>query len=330
MTTAPLAAPAARQPRRPPLISLADLFTAVAELAPADPDRAREIAALLGLGPVPARVTRPPEPAAPPPEPATPAPGPAPAPAVPATEPRAAPGIVPSQLREVAEPGSPVEDGAWLEAVAPLGPRAPEQAREAPAVEPLFEPRWTVGIVFAALATNVAGRADLARAVEALARGRPLARIPSRPRPSLRRGAQVLVDLGAGMEPFRQDQESFVAALRRTLGAERVDVLQFADCPGRDAGAPGAGWAAYRAPRSGVPVVLLTDLGLGSVPGEARPAEWRAFLDEVGAEGSPCVAFVPYPPDRVPRVLRAAVLVVRWDRPTTAGWVRQRRTGAHR
>src|SRR5208282_1446240 len=171
------------------------------------------------------------------------------------------------------------DDEGWLLAVGPLDPRRPGRAHEALAVEPLFEPRWTSGIIFAALATDVAGRPDLARAVNQMAYGRALDRMPSLPWPSLRRGAQVLVDLGAGMEPFRHDQESFVAALRRVLGAEPVEVLHFADCPGRDVGVPGAAeWTAYRAPQSGVPVVLLTDLGLGPATGEARPMEWRAFL----------------------------------------------------
>ena len=306
--------PAGGYPRRRPLISHADLITAVAELAPDDPQRARDIAVLLGLRSAPAQAARPPEPVVPPPEPA----GNTTAARYPADYAaagyRAAADVVPSQLIPLAEGGQAAEGERWLLEVEALGAPPPGEAPGALAVAPLFQPRWMVGIIFAALATDVPGRPDLARAVAVIARGRSLGAMPLLPRPSLRRGAQVLVDLGAGMEPFRDDQESFVAELRRALGAGRVEVLHFADCPSRDVVAPGAAeWTAYRAPLGGVPVVLLTDLGLGSATGEARPVEWRAFLDGIRAEGSPCIAFVPYPPERVPRLLHTATLVVRWD-----------------
>ncbi len=332
MTGAVLVASAGGHARRRPLVSHADLIRAIADLAPDDPERAREIAVLLGLRSAPARaVEGPAEPPSLPPEP----PGTPPSFPTdyehPAAGDRAPAEAIPATLIPLAMETAVTEDVQWLHAVGPLDQRPPGTAREALPVEPLFEPRWTVGIVFAALTTDVPGRPDVARAVAVLARGGALGRMPSHPRPSLRRGAQVLIDLGAGMEPFREDQESFVADLRRALGDERVEVLHFADCPSRGAGAPGAArWTAYQPPQSGIPVVFLTDLGLGSTAGEARPGEWRALLDDIRTEGSPCIAFVPYPRARVPRMLRTAALVVRWDRPTTAGWVRRRRTAARR
>ena len=328
-----LVASAGGHARRRPLVSHADLIRAVADLAPDDPERAREIAVLLGLRSAPARaVEGPAEPPSLPPEPPGVLPSFPPDSEYPAAGDRAPAEAVPATLVPLA-----VDDRRSSRTCSgcmrwePLDQRPPGTAREALPVEPLFEPRWTMGIIFAALTTDVPGRPDVARAVAVLARGGALDRMPSLPRPSLRRGAQVLIDLGAGMEPFREDQESFVADLRRALGDERVEVLHFADCPSRGAGAPGAaGWTAYRPPQSGIPVVFLTDLGLGSTAGEARPREWRALLDGIRAEGSPCIAFVPYPRARVPRMLRTAALVVRWDRPTTAGWVRRRRTAARR
>lgn len=320
--------PVGERPRVRPLVSPADLIKAVAELAPDDPERARAIAALLGLGSASALADAPSDQTVPRPE----------APEV--TQASAAmsgyslpdygavAGVVPSRLIPLGGAEPATGSAQWLLAASPLDPPSSGQAGETLAVESLFEPRWTAGIIAAALATDIAGGPDLTRAVAMMARGLALGVMPSIPRPSLRRGAQVLVDLGAGMEPFRGDQESFVTVLGRTLGDDRVEVLYFEDCPGRGAGTPGAAeWTAYRAPRSGVPVVLLTDLGLGPAAGAARPREWRAFFDEVHAAGSPCIAFVPYPPERVPRLLRADVLVIRWDRPTTARWVTQRRAG---
>ena len=191
--------------------------------------------------------------------------------------------VVPSQLIPLAEGGQAAEGERWLLEVEALGAPPPGEAPGALAVAPLFQPRWIVGIIFAALATDVPGRPDLARAVAVIARGRSLGAMPLLPRPSLRRGAQVLVDLGAGMEPFRDDQESFVAELRRALGAGQVEVLHFADCPSRNVVAPGAAeWTAYRAPLGGVRVVLLTDLGLG-IPPLGRPAPWSGAPSSTGS-----------------------------------------------
>ena len=59
--TAPRQPDPPRVSARPPLlISHADLITAVAELAPDDPQRARDIAVLLGLRSAPAQAARPP------------------------------------------------------------------------------------------------------------------------------------------------------------------------------------------------------------------------------------------------------------------------------
>jgi hypothetical protein len=306
-----------------PLISPADLIRAIAELAPDDPARARDIAVLLGLSPEFAPVDPVPEQAPWQPDPDVPVFASPPSVAQVTAGRAAMARVVPSRLVPLEAARGAATDEGWLLAVEPLTPPSGEPG-EVPAAEPLFEPRWTVGIILAALATGVPGRPDLTRAVDVMARGGTLGALPSVPRPSLRRGAQVLIDRGVGMQPFRDDQESFTAALRRALGTERTEVLYFEDCPSRDVGAPGApDWTAYRPPGGGVPVVLLSDLGLGFADGQARPREWRALLDEVRASGSPCIAFVPYPADHVPRLLSDAALIIPWDRPTTARWVGQ-------
>src|SRR5208282_5375229 len=128
--------PAGALPRRRPLVSHADLIRAVAELAPDDPKRAREIAVLLGLLSAPARAARPPERTAPPPEPPGVTPASPSAADYAMAEHRAAAGIVPSWLVPLMGDGQATDDEGWLLAVGPLDPRRPGRAHEALAVEP--------------------------------------------------------------------------------------------------------------------------------------------------------------------------------------------------
>jgi hypothetical protein len=148
MTAAVLVASAGGHARRRPLVSHADLIRAIADLAPDDPERAREIAVLLGLRSAPARaVEGPAEPPSLPPEP------PGTPPSFPTDSEHPAAGdqapaeAVPATLIPLAMETQVTEDVQWLHAVGPLDQRPPGTARAALPVEPLFEPRWTVGIV---------------------------------------------------------------------------------------------------------------------------------------------------------------------------------------
>jgi hypothetical protein len=164
------------------------------------------------------------------------------------------------------------------------------------------------------------------RLVETLARVESIDEMPRLPWPTLRRGAQILIDSSEGMDPFAQDQDDLAGRLRRTVGEDRVELLRFSGCPTRGAGAgPRHTWHAYEPPSAGKPVILLTDLGVAMVPlatDRADAGEWRAFAALIRAAGCPLAAFVPYPSTRIPMALRRALPVIPWDRRTSIGAVR--------
>ena len=204
-------------------------------------------------------------------------------------------------------------------AAAPLEPFDPARhltplARRAP----LFDPRWTRELLAALIATDVAdGRLDEAAAVALIAAGRPLDPLPLLARPSLRRGAQVLVDVGEGMEPFVDDAWDLVERIERIAGEAQVSSHAFWDAPLRGV-APDLD--PYEPPPPQTPVLVVTDAGIGGPSPRlerSRPAEWLELATRLAERGSPVILIVPYRRERWPAALRRLKLV-EWDRRTTA------------
>ncbi|WP_264934579.1 hypothetical protein [Streptomyces sp. A012304] len=312
-----------------PAVWWGDLVKAVAALD-ADEERAREIAALLGLDPVPLPL---------PPVPSTgwreeyePLPPLAPAPALPgpptATRPERGGGgesPVPADtfppLRQLSEGTTPAVDWGGTPSLPERTPVDPSRRRPP---EPLLPPRAAPAVLRSALATrtSVGGPPDIGALVQAVARGVACRELPRVPRTTLRFGVQVLVDLGDGMAAFADDQEAIVEQLEGLIGAEHLDVRYFSDCPSRGAG-PGdrATWRGYRPPARGTRVLLLSDLGLAGRSRRLHAAsvrEWRDFLGVVHTARCTAVALVPFPASRVPGRLRTRLAVLTWDRRTTA------------
>jgi hypothetical protein len=196
-----------------------------------------------------------------------------------------------------------------------------------PSPRPLVVRRAARGIVSAALSTHDEdGPVDLGRVVDRLAHGETIEGLPRRTWPTLRHGAQVLLDGGAGMVPYAADVLGFLAALTRYVGEERLSTARFVGCPTRGAGlGPRRRWSRWRPPRPGMPIALVTDLGLARSPfssDAAPPHEWLAFAAEARGAGCPVVAFIPYRPRRVPIALRRAMAVVQVHERTSAARVR--------
>jgi hypothetical protein len=199
-----------------------------------------------------------------------------------------------------------------------------------PVLEPLFLPRWTRAILSGSLSREGKGGLDLETLVKDVSQGRPILSLPRRTAPTLARGAQVLLDRGERMLPFTADQAWLAEQIRTVAGRETVEVLSFDGLPGRGAG-PGSRrlWKPYPehgAPRHGATVAVLTDLGLGAPAVGSRsgdPEEWLALAERLARSGSPLVAFVPYGPALWPAELRRAMVLVHWDRRTSAGDVRR-------
>ncbi len=200
--------------------------------------------------------------------------------------------------------------------------------RKIPLLEFLLAPLARTAILTSALSTRAhEGALDVPKAVETLAQARPLKCLPRLPVPTLRRGIQLLVDVGEGMLPFAMDRAALVEAIHRL--SPQVDLKMFLGCPSRGAGSGARlkkGWPRWRPPARGTVIVLLSNLALGGPRlsfERALPAEWLAFAEKARRAGCPVVAFVPYERRRWPRSLARAMVLVPWDRGTTAGLVRR-------
>lgn len=188
--------------------------------------------------------------------------------------------------------------------------------------EPLLAQRTAAGILQAAVARRVSeGPLDIPAIVDLLARREPVERLPCELVRTLRFGVQVLIDIGESLQPFGRDQTQLVTEIRKIVGAERVDVLYFADSPARGAG-PGAArtWRRYEPPDPGTRVFVVSELGMAGPALHLRrsqPDEWRWLIDELRRHRCDAVALVPLPPNRWSPTLSALLPLVCWDRSTT-------------
>ncbi|HET6483875.1 MAG TPA: hypothetical protein VFG35_28060, partial [Actinoplanes sp.] len=276
-----------------------------------------------------------PEPAVPPPPFAPPPPDqpfsarpPTPAPPAPSdrSHPAPSPLIEPPRpqrpqppLIQAHSPGVPRFTGPPV----PLPPVAevmPAPAATGVLTDPSLLPPARQRAILAALCrTSGPGEIDVPEVVRRLARAEPLTRLPTTLVPTMRRGVQVLVDLGPGMQPFLDDQRQVLHALHRLIGREGLEVLRFAGTPLDE---PGAGpgpvwtWRPYRPPIDDRRVLVLSDLGGG--PGHrdrgAVQDRWLRFAALFRHGERPLVALVPVPAERLPAGLRAGLPMVTWDR----------------
>ena len=204
----------------------------------------------------------------------------------------------------------------------------PRRYRGPPAAAPpeLFRPEWARTLVTTLAARRLPGRAiDEARLVRELANGHPLRRIPRLRRWTLTLGVQLLIDVSPGMEAFAADQIALSERFVEAVGEAHMEEWLFADCPLRGVFAD-ADDVAWRAPQPGVPVVAVSDLGLGAPPDHLARAgvqEWLEFAARLAARGSRLTVLSPWPRAHVPSALGECIAFVEWDRPTSAAQVRR-------
>ena len=230
-----------------------------------------------------------------------------------------------SDLPRASEPlygRDPQREWQAVEALA----RADTVARPAAAPPELFRPEWARTLVTTLAARRLPGRAiDEARLVRELANGHPLRRIPRLRRWTLTLGVQLLIDVSPGMEAFAADQIALSERFVEAVGEAHMEEWLFADCPLRGVFAD-ADDVAWRAPQPGVPVVAVSDLGLGAPPDHLARAgvqEWLEFAARLAARGSRLTVLSPWPRAHVPSALGECIAFVEWDRPTSAAQVRR-------
>lgn len=319
-------------------ISFGDFLRASEKLGAQDPAARKRIAALLGFdwiesAPLPSEgrlKTKEPAPSARPLEEAA---SDAVTPDSPASE--VAPVFVEEGANEVGDiwvealPPRSVHMPKWMSEVEPMPPPASEERDEPPAVEPLFTPEWTRAILFAVLAhVDRRGAIDIERTVELLCRYKPLTRLPRRTKFHLKNDLQLLIDVNRTMDPFAQDQIALVEAVKRLVSEQNVEQLLFSVCPTRGAGAGGEWpWGPYRPPKHpGTLVMVITDLGVSRAARGVETAstdEWLRFAGMIRKDSCQLVTLVPFPLRRVPAALRRAMVVIPWDRSTTAGVIKK-------
>jgi hypothetical protein len=206
----------------------------------------------------------------------------------------------------------------------------PATLQQPPRLEPLLVPRWTRGILSAALGGRGAeGEIDIDAIVRTISSGRPFRTVPRRNVPRFGRGVQVLVDASETMMPFLEDQTWLTERIRVVAGRDRTQVLGI---DGSDSFIAGEGmrldWTDYfdrYVPADGVVVILLSDLGIGrmSMAPWTSPAQWLGFARGLQTRGVPLVAIVPYARERWPAELRRTIPIVQWDTRTTARTARR-------
>ena len=220
-----------------------------------------------------------------------------------------------------AEPHAP----SWIRQVE-LPPRRQQQYRPAPA--PIIPSIQTRGVIAAAVSIRrEEGPVDVERVIEHLTSIRPLVRLPRMPVPTLRSGCQLLLDRAESMAPFADDVAGLADAVESIVGREQTEILDFIGCPTRGVRpAMAERPERWRRPPTGKPLIILSDLGIGGPmlsTDRAALDEWEAFAEAAEAARCPAVVLVPFHPARWPRRLADRLLLVHWDRSTTAGTLRR-------
>jgi hypothetical protein len=228
----------------------------------------------------------------------------------------------PARLRLVRPASGKPAPPAW---VTVPGPRisAEPAVRYTPPAEPLFGGVRLRALLTAVLATDVSeGELDISEVIRRICARRPIAELPRLDVPTLRRGVQLLVDVGRGMDPYAQDRNPLVSHVRGIVPGDRISVLYFVGCPGRGCGAgPRKKWSPWRPPSSGTPVVALTDVGIGGPifdPERGQTSEWLDFASQLKGLGNPLAALVPYSADRWPIPLTKVMLFLHWSERASA------------
>jgi len=201
-----------------------------------------------------------------------------------------------------------------------------------PALSPalsLFQPRWTRSLLTAAMATEQAdGDVDLDQLVKALAGRVALRELPRQRRRTMRLGAQVLVERGDAMLPFRRDVAQILQRIRAICG--EVTVLSFRGDPDRVYRHSPRHVTAHIAPRAGTPVVAIGDLGVGD-PIVTTASRWLGWAQRLHHRDCPVVIITPIARGAWPAALLRTATIIPWDRATTSSavhrWRARRRAG---
>ena len=205
----------------------------------------------------------------------------------------------------------------------PLPSTGPEDSLPSPPLDPLFTPQWSRAMISTlARIRSRTGPPSVETLVALAAERKPISSLPASISETAS-GADVLMDVGESMTLFARDQQWLLHLIRRVHGVGLVSPFRFFGSPARGVlGALSFDLQAYRPPRPGWPVIVLTDLGIGAGTAAAPSEEWRWFSHLVRGAGCQLLALVPYPPVRWPPAISSAMDVIQWDRATSVRTIR--------
>jgi hypothetical protein len=188
----------------------------------------------------------------------------------------------------------------------------------------LLRPHWFRGVAGAMLATSQPSRdIDWQFLERRLVRGLPIEKLPWQPRPTLKRGVQVLLDQSESMQPFSRDGIDLITRLRRLIGQRSVRTWSFQLDPWRPAASQWK-WisSASQSFTADTPLLIVSDFGIARGARGAEP--WQEIVRRAEQRRCPLVALIPAPqpswPEWLPQIVPNAFV---WDQETSPQIVRR-------
>jgi hypothetical protein len=186
-----------------------------------------------------------------------------------------------------------------------------------PKVESLFAPEQQRATLLALVSRILeTQQIDISKAVRRIADLATLTRLPYRKKPSVRRGVQLLLDVGPRMDPFADDREQLVSSLLRLLAPEMVHIVRCYGWPPDDPKTQLI-YGEYRRPTPGTPALLVSEVGEGEgifAPVDAEADDWIAFAQRLSTYGCELIVLAPISRERLSLRARRHLTIVPWDR----------------
>jgi hypothetical protein len=132
--------------------------------------------------------------------------------------------------------------------------------------------------------------------------------------------------MSAAMDPYVADRQELLIELGRVVGDSRLTVYFFQGKPATSKRLHADRTVDWKPPPRGTPVVAISDFGMGGPrldPSRASSLDWARFAALCKRAGCPLVGFTPFGPRRWPAAIRKVLVLVHWDRRTTASAVHQ-------
>jgi hypothetical protein len=162
------------------------------------------------------------------------------------------------------------------------------------------------------------GDVDIEATVTALAKGEPLRKVPRYLVKTTRGGLDLLLDVGAAMDPYRADMDRLPDEFARVVGSDGLQLRWFEDCPLSEEGVlipERLESEPYRLPQTGTPILAVTMFGVrGPIPPQPEVLHgWRQFVSAANRANTPLVILTPLVPSQRPADLPPYSATVTWD-----------------